>query len=162
MTTNTHGGKVDQTAVIGHAPEHRDWQPGDATYPPVIDATARIEAFVTIDAGYKRPTVVGARSWCMKKVHIGHDAVIGADCEIAPGTVIGGHCEIGDRVRMGIGVMVRPGVKIGEGARLGAGAVVVKDVPAGEIWVGNPARCLRDASDFQDRSGHTVSRLHAA
>ena len=35
------------------------------------------------------------------------------------------------------------GITIGEGAVIGAGSVVTKDVPAGEIWVGNPAKFLR-------------------
>jgi len=36
-----------------------------------------------------------------------------------------------------------PGVTIGENALVGAGSVVVKDIPAGEIWAGNPARFIR-------------------
>lgn len=35
------------------------------------------------------------------------------------------------------------GVKIGEKAMIGAGSVVTKDVPAGELWVGNPAVFVR-------------------
>lgn len=35
------------------------------------------------------------------------------------------------------------GVTIGEGAMIGAGSVVTKDVPDGELWVGNPSRFLR-------------------
>jgi maltose O-acetyltransferase len=37
-------------------------------------------------------------------------------------------------------------VEIGEEAFVGAGAVVVKDVPARIVVVGNPARALRDVS----------------
>lgn len=43
---------------------------------------------------------------------------------------------------IGAGAVILPGVTIGEGALIGAGAVVTKDVPAGETWVGNPARLL--------------------
>jgi UDP-2-acetamido-3-amino-2,3-dideoxy-glucuronate N-acetyltransferase len=35
------------------------------------------------------------------------------------------------------------GVIIGENSLVGAGSVVTKDIPAGEIWVGNPAKFLR-------------------
>lgn len=35
------------------------------------------------------------------------------------------------------------GVTIGEDAMIGAGSVVTKDVPAGELWYGNPARFVR-------------------
>ena len=41
---------------------------------------------------------------------------------------------------IGAGAVILPGVRIGAGAMIGAGAVVTKDVPAGETWVGNPAR----------------------
>ena len=44
---------------------------------------------------------------------------------------------------IGAGVVIRCGVEIGEKAMIGAGSVVTKDVPAGELWVGNPARFVR-------------------
>jgi acetyltransferase-like isoleucine patch superfamily enzyme len=46
--------------------------------------------------------------------------------------------------RVGGGAVLCPGVEIGVEAFVGAGAVVTKDVPAGKIVVGNPARVLRD------------------
>ena len=143
IATNTYGGHVrDSTAVIGHAPEDRNWKPGDPAFEPIIGTSARIEAFVTVDAGKERPTIIGERTWLMKKVHVGHDAIIGADCELAPGTVVCGHAEIGDGVKIGVNASILPYRKIGQGARIGAGAVVTKDVPAGEVWAGNPARKL--------------------
>lgn len=44
---------------------------------------------------------------------------------------------------IGAGAVILPGLTIGENALVGAGAVVTKDVPAGETWVGNPARRVR-------------------
>ena len=40
---------------------------------------------------------------------------------------------------IGAGSTILPGITIGEDAMIGAGSVVTKNVPAGEIWVGNPA-----------------------
>lgn len=140
MATNTCGGGIDQTAVIGHAPESRTWREGDTSYPPVILPTARVEAFVTIDAGLNECTRIGSRTWLMKHVHVGHDAQIGSDCELSPGVVVCGHCVIGDGVLIGVNACLRPYVKVGDGARIGCGAVVVKDVPAGALVYGNPAR----------------------
>lgn len=47
-----------------------------------------------------------------------------------------------DRASIGSGVTILCGIRIGAGALIGAGSVVTKDVPSGEIWVGNPARFL--------------------
>lgn len=49
---------------------------------------------------------------------------------------------IEDNVTIGTGAMLSPGITIGESATIGMGAVVTKSVPAGETWVGNPAKKL--------------------
>lgn len=51
--------------------------------------------------------------------------------------------RIGRRAWLGCNVIVLPGVEIGEDAVIGAGAVVTRDVPAGEVWAGNPARFVK-------------------
>ncbi|MGL5383365.1 MAG: sugar O-acetyltransferase [Culicoidibacterales bacterium] len=50
---------------------------------------------------------------------------------------------IGDNVWVGSGVIINPGVTIGDNAVIGAGSVVVKDIPANVVAVGNPCRVLR-------------------
>lgn len=46
-------------------------------------------------------------------------------------------------VHLGMGSIVMPGVTIGEGAIIGAGSVVVKDIPAWTIAVGNPCKVIK-------------------
>jgi len=50
---------------------------------------------------------------------------------------------VADNVWLGGGVIVCPGVSIGENTVVGAGAVVVRDLPANVIAVGNPAKAIR-------------------
>lgn len=141
--------RVHPTAVIGDPPEHRDYiwalYAGDAreTFYPDIALTAIVGAFCTIDAGTQQPTRIGAETLLMKRVHVGHDAQIGANCELGAGVVICGGVKIGNDVKIGGNAWIKPDIVIGDGARIGGGAVVVKDVPAGEVWAGNPAKPLR-------------------
>jgi maltose O-acetyltransferase len=51
---------------------------------------------------------------------------------------------IGDNVWLGGGAIVCPGVAIGEHTVIGAGAVVTRDLPAGVVAAGVPARVLRE------------------
>ena len=44
---------------------------------------------------------------------------------------------------IGANATILAGVTIGEGAMVGAGSVVTKDIPAGELWFGNPAQFVK-------------------
>lgn len=51
---------------------------------------------------------------------------------------------IDENVWIGAGVTVLPGCSIGKNSVIGAGSVVTKNIPANEIWVGVPAKKLKD------------------
>lgn len=53
--------------------------------------------------------------------------------------------RIGNNVWIGGGAIVLPGVTIGDDAVIGAGSVVTRDVPAGAVVVGNPARIRNES-----------------
>lgn len=51
--------------------------------------------------------------------------------------------KIGRRCFIGVGSFILPGVKIGDDCIIGAGAIVAKDIPAGSLAVGVPAKVIR-------------------
>lgn len=59
------------------------------------------------------------------------------------GLEFGRPVKIGANVWIGGGALIMPGITIGDDAVIGAGSVVTRDVPAGAMVAGNPARMMR-------------------
>ncbi|MDW3177649.1 MAG: acetyltransferase [Acidimicrobiia bacterium] len=72
--------------------------------------------------------------------HIGHHSSIGDHAFVSSHVVVSGHCTIGENVYLGVNSTLRDATTIGRGAVVGMGANVVRDVAAGTVNVGNPAR----------------------
>lgn len=51
---------------------------------------------------------------------------------------------IEDYVFIGARCIIGKGIRIGEKSIIAAGSVVVKDVPAGQLWGGNPAKFIKN------------------
>jgi len=64
-----------------------------------------------------------------------------------------GGATVCDLARVGANVTVLPGVVIGRNSLVGAGAVVVKDVPAGMVVAGNPARVIKRVDELECAPG---------
>lgn len=93
-------------------------------------------------------------------VHVSHDGphaklggfatVIGADVTIGHKAIIHA-CRIEDAVLVGMGAIVLDGAVLRKHAFVGAGALVApgKEVGAGELWLGNPAKKVRMLSEAE-------------
>ncbi len=58
-----------------------------------------------------------------------------------------------ENARLGANSTILPGVVIGRNALVGAGSVVTKDVGAGKVVVGNPARIIKDVKELRYSNG---------
>lgn len=72
-----------------------------------------------------------------------HDDRIGDGASLGPGARLAGAVIIEEGAFVGIGAAVIERVRIGAYTIVGAGAVVLKDLPAGVVAVGVPARVTR-------------------
>lgn len=102
---------------------------GEKTF--ILDINTKIGAGLKLAHPYS--TILNAES-IGEYVYVNHLVTVGE--------INGKKPVIGNFVELHANATVIGGVKIGEHAVIGAGAVVVKDVPAGAVAVGNPARII--------------------
>lgn len=86
---------------------------------------------------------VGRHVVMMPQVTLTHGCTVRDFATLCAGVSLGGDVEVGEAAYIGMNASVREGVHIGAGATVGMGAAVLHDVPAGETWVGVPARPVR-------------------
>lgn len=94
---------------------------------------------------------VGNHVIVLQNTSVNHHSRIGDFATLSAGITILGYIEVGRNAFVGGGSTLAPMVKVGEGAIVGAGSVVIRDVPAGRVFAGNPAREI-PGSRYLDRS----------
>ena len=77
------------------------------------------------------------------QANVDHESALGDGVHVAPGAVLCGCVNVGDNAFIGAGSVVLPRISIGEDSLVGAGSVVTRDVPAGVVVAGNPARVIK-------------------
>jgi UDP-2-acetamido-3-amino-2,3-dideoxy-glucuronate N-acetyltransferase len=139
---------VHPGATIG--PRTRVWQFSVVLDGAVIGADCNLNAHTLVEGGAR----LGDRVTLKCGVYVWDGITIEDDVFVGPNAVFTNDKRpqsrvhpttfaktfIGRGASIGAGAVILPGVKIGDGAMIGAGAVITKDVPAGETWIGNPAR----------------------
>ena len=74
---------------------------------------------------------------------LNHDVIVGDWSMLTSGVMLSGRVTLGRCCYLGSGSNVREGISIGAGSLVGMGSAVTRDVPAGVVVAGVPARPLR-------------------
>jgi bifunctional UDP-N-acetylglucosamine pyrophosphorylase/glucosamine-1-phosphate N-acetyltransferase len=112
----------------------------------VLEGRAKVGAYCEV-----KNSRVGEESKVPHLSYIG-DAEIGAGANVGAGTITANYdgvnknrTTLGDGAFTGVNTTLIAPVEVGEDAYTGAGAVINKDVPAGKLAVGSPARAIRES-----------------
>lgn len=111
---------------------------------------AMICAGVVINPG----SSVGANAILNTGCTVDHHNRIGDHAHIAPGVHLGGDVTIGEGALVGIGATVLPGRRVGDWSIVGAASLLRRDLGAGMMAVGVPARAIprrTSASEFPEQ-----------
>ena len=110
----------------------------------IIGDDVEIGANCTVDRGSVRNTIINNSCKIDDQVHFGHNVTIGEGCLISGGTFIGGSATIGAHSMLGGKVDIGPHVVTGEKSIFAARSCVLKSVPGGKMYAGNPAREIKE------------------
>jgi UDP-3-O-[3-hydroxymyristoyl] glucosamine N-acyltransferase len=108
-----------------------------------IGDNVEIYANCSIARGSLSDTVIGNGTKLDAMVHIAHNVVVGKNCELTAGTIIGGSTTVGDTTWTGLNSTLKNGIRVGRNVIVASGASVIHDVPDGDIVAGVPARSIR-------------------
>ena len=125
------GFEYDEKGIPMHFPQIGEVVIGDNVW---------IGSNTTIERGTFEKTVIGNNILIEDVVQIGHNCIIGNNTFISGGVIICGSVIVGKNCWLAPNSVIREGIQIGDRGFVGLGAVVVKDVPEGDIVVGNPAK----------------------
>ncbi len=142
-------------ALWMHRVSHGMWKRGWITVPRVLAHMNRMATGIEIHPGarFGRGVFIDHGMGIV----VGETAVVGDECLLYKGVVLGGtslerrerHPRLGRGVVVGTNACVLGPIHLGDGARVGSNSVVIRDVPAGATVVGVPGRVSTDRRRYE-------------
>ncbi len=137
---------IKPNAVIGGEGFEKEYDPTyDRTWHwphmggVTIEDGVQIGSNVCIDRGMFKDTIIRRGAQLDNLIHVAHSVEIGENVRIVASTMIAGSVKIGDRSWIATSI-IKNGLILGEDCFIGLGSVVVKDIPAGKLAYGVPAK----------------------
>ena len=109
----------------------------------VIGDHVEVGANSCIDRGALSDTILEDYVKIDNLCQIAHNVHLGKNVVITGCSAVSGSCVLGDDVWVGPNSIIRDQRKIGKNAFIGMGSVVMRNVPEGEVWSGNPAKSIQ-------------------
>ncbi|MCE7743399.1 MAG: UDP-3-O-(3-hydroxymyristoyl)glucosamine N-acyltransferase [Candidatus Heimdallarchaeota archaeon] len=142
-----HANSVVGKPGFGYAKDEEDgtWVQFPQIGGVIIEDNVNIGSCVVVDKGALEDTVIGEGTKIDNLVHIAHGVKIGKNCLIIACAEISGSVKIGDNVWVAPNVSIRENLKIGSNSLIGISSVIIRDVPADSVIVGNPGKPISKA-----------------
>ena len=135
-----HAGSVIGSDGYGFEPTAKGWVKVPQCGTVVIQDDVELGANVSIDRARFGATRIGNGVKIDNLVHIAHNVIVEDHALLVAQVGIAGSTSVGPWAILGGKVGLAGHLQIGARARVGGGSAVFTDVPAGQDFIGNPAR----------------------
>jgi UDP-3-O-[3-hydroxymyristoyl] glucosamine N-acyltransferase len=108
-----------------------------------IGDNVEISANCSVARGSLSDTLIMSGTKLDALVHVAHNVIIGHNCELTAGTIIGGSTTIGNTCWTGLNSTIKNKLRIGRNVIIASGASVIRDIEDEDIVAGVPAKSIK-------------------